>query len=119
MRRVSLLALLAFMTVACSSRHSVPAASAYTPPADRTAARGLEFAQAHCSGCHAVVPLSISVDPEAPPFESIVNAQGLTLDTLRTFLRDSHNFPDIMKFDVDPDQIDALAVYMLTLRETE
>ncbi|MEZ5734198.1 MAG: cytochrome c [Novosphingobium sp.] len=96
-----------------------PAVSASTPPVDQAAATGLAFAQAHCSQCHAVVPLRISPNPEAPPFETVVNVPGLTDVTLKTFLRDSHNFPEIMNFDIDPEQIDALAAYMLTLRNSD
>ena len=63
--------------------------------------------------------LSISPHPEAPPFESVVNTPGLTITTLKAWLRNSHNFPEIMNFDVDLGQIDDLAAYMLTLRERD
>lgn len=81
------------------------------------AARGLAFAQAHCSGCHAVAPGQFSRNPEAPPFEHVVNKEGLTDETLTYWLRHSHNFPEVMNFEVDDRQVDALAAYMLTLRD--
>lgn len=58
--------------------------------------RGLAFAKANCSGCHAVTTGRGSPNPEAPPFEVVVNAPGLTAATLKPWLRDSHNFPAMM-----------------------
>lgn len=81
--------------------------------------RGRDFAQAYCSGCHAIKPLQVSPNPESPPFESIVNTAGLTSQTLNTFLRDSHNYPDVMNFEIDSRQIDDLTAYMLTLRQVD
>ena len=77
--------------------------------------RGLAFAQKHCSACHAV-DQGISPKPEAPSFETIINTPGLTTHTLNPWLRESHNFPEIMNFEIEPGQIDALAAYMLTLK---
>ena len=118
MRILPILAFVALTLGACNAvAGPVPsAAPANMTPEMRS---GFDFAQAHCSGCHAVVPLKLSPNPESPPFEEIVNRPGLTSATLRTFLRDSHNFPEIMDFDIDSDQIDALAAYMLTLQERE
>jgi len=47
----------------------------------------------------------------------VVNKPGLTLVTLRTFLRDSHNYPDAMNFTVERAQINDLAAYMITLKQ--
>lgn len=77
--------------------------------------RGMAFAQSHCATCHAVGS-GISPKAEAPSFETIGNTPGLTAETLKPWLRDSHNYPEIMNFAIAPDQIDALAAYMLTLR---
>jgi len=79
-------------------------------------ARGLAFARENCASCHAVTAPGVSPHPEAPPFEAIVAAPGLTANTLSTFLRDNHNFPGAMNFAIDSDEIDALTRYMLTLR---
>lgn len=109
-----LVAVTAGALVLCSPLLAAPPAprSAATP-----AARGLAFAQAHCSGCHAVAPGQFSRNSEAPPFEHVVNKEGLTAETLTYWLRHSHNFPEVMNFDVDDKQVDALAAYMLTLKE--
>lgn len=77
--------------------------------------RGMTFARAHCAACHAVAT-GISPKPEAPSFETIVNTTGLTGDTLKPWLMDSHNYPEIMNFAIAPAQIDDLAAYMLTLK---
>lgn len=116
MRSLLFPALLALVPCAFNSAAGL---AAPTEDATRQAERGLAFARAHCSGCHAVEPLRLSPNPEAPLFETIVNAPGLTGATLKAFLRDSHNFPDIMDFNIDPAQIDALAAYMLTLRKRD
>ncbi|MFW2854006.1 c-type cytochrome [Sphingomonas sp. TX0543] len=79
-------------------------------------ASGKAFAQAHCSGCHAVLPDRFSPNPDAPPFENVVAKEGLTGETLTYWLRHSHNFPEIMNFEVADDQVDDLSAYMLTLR---
>ena len=122
MRRLSIHALLVLLAGACSAPpmadHPPASAMADATVEAPSSARGLDFAQAHCSGCHAVTALSISPHPEAPPFDSVVNTRGLTDATLKAWLRNSHNFPEIMNFDVDPGHIDDLAAYMLTLRES-
>ncbi len=101
-------------TEADTSKIAAPAAEERESDA---ALRGLDFAQAHCSGCHAIKALQVSPNPESPPFDSVVNTPGLTPQTLNTFLRDSHNFPEVMNFDIDSGQIDDLTAYMLTLRQ--
>jgi mono/diheme cytochrome c family protein len=78
--------------------------------------RGLAIATSHCSACHAVTAGGISPDPEAPPWDAVVNKPGLTLATLRTFLRDSHNYPTQMNFEIAPAQIADIAAYMITLK---
>jgi len=91
---------------------SALAARAALPPAGR----GLAFARENCAGCHAVTAPGLSPSPEAPPFETVVAAPGLTARTLSTFLRDNHSFPGAMDFAIDRDAIDDLTTYMLTLR---
>ncbi|NIJ15393.1 mono/diheme cytochrome c family protein [Sphingobium vermicomposti] len=87
-------------------------------PVDGASARGLNFARTHCSACHAV-NMGISPKREAPSFEAVVNAPGLTADTLKPWLRDSHNYPEVMNFAIEPAQIDDLVAYMLTLQNSE
>ena len=80
--------------------------------------RGQEYAQASCSSCHAITAGSISSpNPQAPPFPSIVNRDGLTRATLNAWLRDAHNYPSEMTLQVNARRIDDLVTYMLTLRD--
>ena len=75
------------------------------------------FAEAACAGCHAIRPLELSPNPEAPSFSDIANRSGLTGETLSTFLRDAHNYPEAMDFDLTPTRVEALTAYILTLRD--
>lgn len=90
-------------------------------PAGQTAAGtphpGLAFARTACGGCHAVERQSVSPNPNAPPFAAIVNQEGLTGNTLSSWLRNAHNYPDEMKFRLEGDNVDELVAYMLTLRD--
>jgi mono/diheme cytochrome c family protein len=79
-------------------------------------ARGYTFAKTSCAGCHGITANAASPNPEAPPFDAVVNTKGLTARTLETFLRDSHNFPGQMAFEVDPAKVDDVTAYMLTLK---
>lgn len=124
MRKLPLLAILALTVSACSPGPITPGPEITRPsPAQTTTAspssRGLAFARAHCAGCHAVTEGRTSPNPESPPFEAIVNTPGLTAATLKPWLRDSHNFPGMMSFAIEADQIDDLAAYMLTLQRSD
>lgn len=104
---------------ACTtSSPAVKNANVTAVPAADAATRGLAFAQAHCASCHAVAINQYSPVPAAPAFPAVINTPGLTPETLGTWLRDSHNFPEIMNFEIKPDHIADLAAYMMTLRET-
>lgn len=82
--------------------------------------RGLAFANARCAGCHAVKRDALqSPNPASPTFEQIANRNGLTRETLNTYLRDAHNYPEAMQFTLDPKAIDDLSDYMLTLRRDD
>ena len=122
-RTVSLAAaLLALALAGCQAQASVEAPRVESRPAPEPAAtpaqRGFAFAQAHCTSCHAITRGGISPNPESPPFEAVVATPGLTRETLTSWLNNSHNFPDIMRFSIEPGQVDDLASYMLTLRES-
>lgn len=91
----------------------VTAGAALSPQAER----GLAFANANCTACHAITANAAqSPYPRAPTFEMIANREGLSRDTLGTFLRDAHNYPESMDFTLDPNEVDDLVEYMLTLR---
>lgn len=106
--------LVAVVTVTLAAFAVAPALLAEHPPSDR---RGLVFAEQHCAGCHAVHPDLPSPDPEAPSFDTIANRPGVTHATLRRFLRDSHNYPETMNFQVDARRIRDLADYIVTLQK--
>lgn len=80
------------------------------------AKRGQAFAATHCAACHGITANSSSPNPESPPFEEIANRDGLTGQTLRQFLRDSHNYPEAMDFKVERTRIRDLADYIVTLK---
>ena len=82
-------------------------------------ARGYAFAKTNCTGCHAITPTGTSANPEAPHFQAIANMPGLTRETLRNFLRDSHNYPAAMNFTVEPGQVEDLTDYVLSLRKAD
>ena len=87
-------------------------------PAPSTAAvRGRAFAEATCSGCHAVGLYGTSSNPNSPPFGYIANQEGVTAETLSTWLHGAHNYPAEMDFSLRDDEADALVAYLLTLKD--
>jgi mono/diheme cytochrome c family protein len=106
---------LALPLAACQSLPSdAPPPPAATPVA---ASPGQAFAQATCGGCHAVGRYGHSSNSNAPPFMAIVNQEGLTEETLSTWLRGAHNYPSEMNFYLNDQQVTELVTYMLTLRD--
>lgn len=79
----------------------------------------LSFVQAACGDCHAVQPPALSPNPASPPFADIANRPGISDASLASWLRDAHNYPEVMDFDLDPEQAEAVATYMLTLRRSD
>ena len=80
----------------------------------RTASEGHRLAQAWCQTCHAVEPGIAGWFDTAPSFEAIANRNGTTALSLKVFLKTSHqNMPNLI---IAPDQADALASYILSLR---
>lgn len=122
MKRTGLILALALASAACAyaAPQNEPAAS----PAPRQSIseadhERLAFVQAACGGCHAVEVPGLSPNPASPPFADIANRDGLTRDTLITWLRDAHNYPEVMDFDLDPPQVEEIAEYILTLRSKD
>ncbi len=76
----------------------------------------LAFAQAACGGCHAVEPEWLSPNSEAPTFAAIANQSRLTGETLSNYLKDAHNYPEAMDFELTAEHVDQLTVYILSLR---
>ena len=78
--------------------------------------QGQAVAQRICSGCHATGLYGSSSNPNAPPFGAIANQEGVTAETLSTWLRSAHNYPIEMNFLLHDDDADALAAYFLSLK---
>ena len=121
------IALAAFTLAACqpvlqAEAGPVPAVAAVpaVPAAlSGPAKAGYELSEALCAGCHAIKPGELSPNPMSPTFEMIANSAGLTLDTLSDYLKDSHNYPETMNFEVAQEDSDVLAAYMITLHSDD
>ena len=107
------------LTLPLAACQSVPPAApaSSTPAASSAASPGQAFAQTTCGGCHAVGRSGHSSVSTAPPFMAIVNQEGLTEETLSTWLRGAHNYPSEMNFYLNDAQVNQLVAYMLTLRD--
>lgn len=77
------------------------------------------FVEAACGGCHAVQPPYLSPNPQAPSFEAVANRPGVTKATIRAWLVNAHNYPDVMDFDLTREHVDEVADYMITLRRAD
>ncbi len=113
----ALLALGASLLALSGTASARKSGAAKHPVLTASAQRGLAFAGQRCSGCHGVVENSSSPNPESPPFEDIANRSGVTRQTLQQFLRDSHNYPAAMNFEVEDTRIRDLAAYIVTLKK--
>lgn len=111
-----ILAIATTAAAALEARVPPPAGRQGLTPAEQ---RGKALAQRRCSACHAVVRNGVSPNPEAPSFDHIANMAGLAPPTLRQFLRDSHNFPAVMNFRLEDEQVDDLAEYVVTLQRPD
>lgn len=115
--RATILPLFFLILTACTaSSHAPPQTQTQAAIEATSAKRGLLFAQTHCASCHAVQTGS-SPNANAPAFVDIINDPDLTNQTLASWLGQSHNFPEIMNFDIAPEHIDDLAAHMLTLKD--
>ncbi len=117
----TLACLLLSLTTACGTVSEGKAPSATLLPDAETSAvsRGKAFAQAHCSACHEIGNSGLSPLSQAPTFAGIANTPGLTSETLRPWLQDSHNYPEVMNFGLTPTQTGDLTHYILTLQQPD
>jgi cytochrome c1 len=88
-------------------------------PMPAQAAPAPDFVQAACGDCHAVAQGWKSPNPAAPSFVTIANRKKLSATALSIWLRDAHNYPEAMDFDLDDARAKELADYIVTLREPE
>lgn len=77
------------------------------------------LAQAACAGCHSVEPYGLSPNPNAPEWPVIANRQGVTRQTLTSWLVEAHNYPEQMDFYLEDDEVDQLVTYMLSLQRDD
>lgn len=80
---------------------------------------GLTFIETSCGRCHGVEKTDLSPLTQAPTFAAIANRDGLTQVSLATWLKEAHNYPEMMDFDLHPERADAIAEYMMTLRQDD
>lgn len=103
---------LILLPLALAACQTTPEAAAPDPEAHA-------LAQAACAGCHSVEPYGLSPNPEAPEWPLIANREGLTRETLTTWLTSAHNYPEEMDFYLEEDEVAQLVDYMLTLRRED
>lgn len=114
-------------TLALAACQSTAPAEPAANPADAKLTRA-ELAQtdadgvpllvsAVCGSCHAVTPGTLSPLPQAPTFPAIANREGLTRETLTAYLRDAHNYPDIMDVGLTDEDVHLVVDYMLSLKD--
>ena len=75
---------------------------------------GHHLAKALCASCHIIEPNMPPMPGTAPRFEAIANQPGMTELALKVFFRTSHK--DMPNLVIAPDQADALASYILSLK---
>jgi mono/diheme cytochrome c family protein len=76
--------------------------------------RGGMLAAQLCAGCHAIMPGQSSPKTDAPPFAIVAAKSGTNIFTLRPALRTPHWTSTNLT--LRPDDIDALASYIMSLR---
>ena len=104
--------------VACAScQHLSPSHAADIKVAE--AEEVPPYVEAICGDCHAVRADGISPNPQAPGFADIANSPEITHETLVTFLSDAHNYPLQMDVDLDREDIETIADYVITLQSEE
>ena len=82
--------------------------------AETSASEGHRLAEAMCAGCHAIERGMEGLPFSPPSFEAVANQQGMTPLALKVFFRTSHK--DMPNLIIAPNQADALANYILSLK---
>lgn len=113
--RAAAAASIPLVLAACQTSGTSPEVASAAAPDERA----LTFSQAACGGCHAVEYPALSPNPMAPTFASIANREGLDETSLASWLTDAHNYPEVMDFDLDADQVELIAEHMLSLRSSD
>jgi tetratricopeptide (TPR) repeat protein len=99
-----------------------PSAKTRIPIADALdtgdAGKGLTYAQRICSECHNVLRSdAASPHRQAPAFKKIANTPGMTVTALTVWSRTTH--PTMPNLIIDPNDMDDLIAYILSLRDRQ
>jgi tetratricopeptide (TPR) repeat protein len=80
------------------------------------ARKGLAYAQTNCASCHNVLKnAASSPNPKAIAFQAIADTPGMSVTALIVWSRTTH--PTMPNFVIDPNDMDDLIAYILSLRE--
>lgn len=109
-------ALLCACVPAVKEPAAAPATAALSTDAQAKVARGFSFAEAQCSGCHALRPGVQPPNPQAPSFVAVANDMGFNQESLREFFRDGHDTPAAMSIKLDADDAEIATAYIMSLR---
>jgi mono/diheme cytochrome c family protein len=80
-------------------------------------ARGLAYAQENCARCHGVAANQASPMFDAPTFEEAANTPGMTSIAITAWLNTPHE--SMPNFIVDPEHIDDLSAYIMSLERDD
>ncbi len=119
MKHIAWLLAAAATLSACQTHRAAPATATATTAASPGADGAPTYVTAVCGECHAVTVNAVSPNPQAPGFADIANSQGLTRDTLVSYLADAHNYPMQMDVDLVEEDIELIADYMISLQSDE
>ncbi len=82
--------------------------------AETSISEGHRLATEWCARCHVIEPHGLATPSEAPSFRAVANQPGITALALKVFFRTSHK--DMPNLVIKPDQAEALANYILSLK---
>lgn len=99
-----------------STRVSKAAAASVSDEQDiGDAGKGLAYARKVCASCHNVLSsAAASPNRSAPPFKAIANTPGMSITALTVWSRTTH--PTMPNLIIDPNDMDDLIAYILSLR---
>lgn len=106
------------LIIAAAASLSALALGSLTSEADGIGnpARGLEYAQANCAGCHAILKDETeSPNPDSPAFATVAATPGITRTALSVFLQSPH--PTMPNLIVEGEDADNLIAYILSLKD--
>ena len=112
--------IVAYINSLAAAKAGPPSAKTHIPIADAVdigdAGKGLKYAQRICSQCHNVLRSDASSPHrQAPPFKKIANTPGMSVTALTVWSRTTH--PTMPNLVIDPNDMDDLIAYILSLRD--